>query len=83
VWRQLDDLCDRSPLVAPLRLQRLRHEKQQLQQIKDQLIKRSEQLGEDKQQLQAGFDKQQQINSELMERNARLSSEVAELHRAM
>jgi hypothetical protein len=30
VWRQLDELCDKSPLVAPMRLQQLRHNEQNL-----------------------------------------------------
>lgn len=51
VWRQLDELCDKSPLVAPLRLQRLREDMQQLQggldmqkQTINQLLEKVEQL---------------------------------------
>jgi hypothetical protein len=54
-----------------------------MQQNNVQLSKRVEQLGKDKQHLQAGFDKQQQTISELIERNGWLTREVAELHRVM
>jgi hypothetical protein len=44
VWRQLDKLCDKSPLVAPVRLQQLREEKQQLSREVAQLRARVAEL---------------------------------------
>lgn len=44
MWRQLDKLCDKSPLVAPMRLQQLREEKQQLSRDVAQLRARVAEL---------------------------------------
>jgi hypothetical protein len=74
VWRQVDELCDRNPLVAPLRLQRLREQQQldtqlmvantQLKERNVQLMDRNEQLSREVDQLRirvAELEQQQPV----------------------
>lgn len=57
VWRQIDELCDRSSVVAPLRLQQLRADKQQLQTRLGQQDQVIAQLQDEVAQLRAELDR--------------------------
>ena len=74
MWRQVDELCDLNPLVAPLRPQRLREDKLQLQDGVAELV---EQQQLNKTQLMVA-------NTQLRERDAQLterSEQVEQLSR--
>jgi septal ring factor EnvC (AmiA/AmiB activator) len=57
VWRQIDQLCDRSSDVAPLRLQQLRADKQQMQTRLGQQDQVIAQLQDEVAQLRAELDR--------------------------
>lgn len=64
MWRQLDEMCDRSPLLAPVRLQQLREDKQQLQVGLEQQQETNSQLSREVAQLRtrvAELEQQQAV----------------------